>query len=53
MNKSLNRSDFLKIPGITALGTVPAGCTDELLKSANRPGGNTYAFDVLIKVEHN
>ncbi len=35
MNKSLNRRNFLKITGATALGAVLAGCTDELLQSAN------------------
>ncbi|MHC4534343.1 MAG: sulfatase-like hydrolase/transferase [Planctomycetota bacterium] len=35
MNKSLNRRNFLKIAGATALGTVLTGCTDELLQSAN------------------
>jgi hypothetical protein len=52
MNKSLNRRNFLKITGATALGTVPAGCTDELLQSANRPDGNTEAFDILVEIEH-
>jgi arylsulfatase A-like enzyme len=37
MNKSLNRRNFLKIAGATALGAVLAGCTDELLQSANNP----------------
>jgi hypothetical protein len=52
MNKSLNRRNFLKIASVTALGTVPAGCTDELLQSVNRPGCNSEAFDVLIELEH-
>ena len=37
MNKSLNRRNFLKIAGATALGAVLAGCTDELVQSANNP----------------
>ncbi|MDT8300402.1 MAG: hypothetical protein RQ760_02895 [Sedimentisphaerales bacterium] len=52
MNKSLNHRNFLKIAGVTALNTVPAGCTDELIQSANRPGCNAEAFDVITEVEH-
>jgi arylsulfatase A len=37
MNKSLNRRNFLKIAGATALGAVLAGCTDKLVQSANSP----------------
>jgi len=37
MNTSLNRRNFLKIAGATALGTVLPGCTDELLQSAGSP----------------
>jgi arylsulfatase A-like enzyme len=37
MNKSLNRRNFLKIAGATALGAVLTGCSDELLQSAGSP----------------
>ena len=37
MNKSLNRRNFLKLAGATAVGAVLPGCADELLQSANSP----------------
>ncbi len=37
MNKNLNRRNFLKIAGATALGAALTGCTDEFLQSAGGP----------------
>ncbi len=37
MNKSLNRRNFIKLAGATAVGAVLSGCADELLQSAKSP----------------